>query len=220
LLREGDVEYVYFCHPHPLVRVRANPASLANLAEYEAYTCLKPGSRISDAQVDRDADGKIRYAWKTNTPIVGPVEQKKLVADKKLRSNEGLLQLADRETGKPVIAHHGSVCWNEFRKRWVMITVEIGGTTSHLGEVWYAEAETPLGPWAYAVKVVTHNKYSFYNPKQHAMLDQNGGRTIFFEGTYTHTFSGNTDQTPRYEYNQVMYRLDLDDARLNLPSEP
>jgi hypothetical protein len=220
LLREGDVEYVYFCHPYPLVRVRANPASLANLAEYEAYTCLKPDSRLSDAQVDRDADGKTRYAWKTNTPIVGPVEQKKLVADKKLRSNEGLLQLADRETGKPVIAHHGSVCWNEFRKRWVMITVEIGGTTSHLGEVWYAEAETPLGPWAYAVKVVTHNKYSFYNPKQHAMLDQNGGRTIFFEGTYTHTFSGNTDQTPRYEYNQVMYRLDLDDPRLNLPSEP
>ncbi|MBI3860545.1 MAG: hypothetical protein HY290_01470, partial [Planctomycetia bacterium] len=45
------------------------------------------------------------------------------------------------------------------------------------------------------------------------------GRQIFFEGTYTHTFSGNPHETtPRYEYNQVMYRLDLDDPRLFSPS--
>jgi hypothetical protein len=217
LRREDDIDYIYFCHPYPLVRVRANPASLKNLTEYEAYTCLKPDSTLADPQIDREPDGKVRYSWKANTPVVGPGEQKKLIADKHLRSNEGLLQLADRETGKPVVAHHGTVAWNEFRKRWVMITVEIGGSSSHLGEVWYAEADSPLGPWAYAVKIVSHNKYSFYNPKHHAMLDQNGGRTIFFEGTYTHTFSGNPEETtPRYEYNQIMYRLDLDDPRLNL----
>ena len=39
---------------------------------------------------------------------------------------------------------------------------------------------------------------------------------IFFEGTYTTTFSGNDDPTPRYDYNQVMYRLDLADP----PAEP
>ena len=49
------------------------------------------------------------------------------------------------------------------------------------------------------------------------MFDKEGGRTIFFEGTYTHTFSGNPDQTPRYDYNQIMYQLDLDDPRLALP---
>jgi hypothetical protein len=27
-------------------------------------------------------------------------------------------------------------------------------------------------------------------------------------------FSGNPDKTPRYDYNQVMYRLDLADPRL------
>ena len=97
-----------------------------------------------------------------------------------------------------------------------MIICEAGGT-SFLGEVWYAEADTPLGPWVYARKVVTHNKYSFYNPKQHPMFDQDGGRLIFFEGTYTHTFSGNDDATPRYDYNQIMYRLDLADPRLNFP---
>src|SRR5204863_5688120 len=106
--------------------------------------------------------------------------------------------------------------WNAYRRRWVLIAVEQGGS-SLLGEVRYAEADTPVGPWAYAVKVVTHDRYSFYNPKQHPMFDKEGGRVIFFEGTYTHTFSGNPDATPRYDYNQVMYRLDLGDARLALP---
>jgi hypothetical protein len=49
------------------------------------------------------------------------------------------------------------------------------------------------------------------------MFDKEGDRIIFFEGTYTHTFSGNPDQTPRYDYNQIMYQLDLSDPRLALP---
>ena len=57
----------------------------------------------------------------------------------------------------------------------------------------------------------------FYNPKQHPFYDQEGGRIIYFEGTYTNSFSGNPVQTPRYEYNQIMYRLDLSDPRLKLP---
>ena len=68
-------------------------------------------------------------------------------------------------------------------------------------------------PWRKATKIVTHDKYSFYNPKQHPYFS--AGRFLFLEGTYTHTFSGNTDQTPRYDYNQIMYRLNLDDQRLH-----
>ena len=49
------------------------------------------------------------------------------------------------------------------------------------------------------------------------MFDKDGGRVIFFEGTYTNMFSGNDDQTPRYNYNQIMYKLDLSDPRLRLP---
>ena len=37
---------------------------------------------------------------------------------------------------------------------------------------------------------------------------------IYFEGTYTREFSGNPVATPRYDYNQLMYRLDLADPRL------
>jgi hypothetical protein len=54
--------------------------------------------------------------------------------------------------------------------------------------------------------------------KMHPFFDQDGGRVIFFEGTYTNLFSGNAVQTPRYDYNQIMYRLRLDDARLSLPA--
>jgi hypothetical protein len=51
-------------------------------------------------------------------------------------------------------------------------------------------------------------------PSPHFVPDEEGGRVIFFEGTYTHSFSGNEHQTPRYDYNQVTYRLDLGDERL------
>jgi hypothetical protein len=94
-----------------------------------------------------------------------------------------------------------------------MIATQLGGT-SHLGEVWYAEASHFTGPWLRARKIVTHERYSFYNPVHHPFLDQANGRLIYFEGTYVNTFSGNPDTTPRYDYNQIMYRLDLSDPRL------
>ena len=109
-----------------------------------------------------------------------------------------------------VVLHRGSVRWNDHRRRWVLVAGQIGGKPSYLGEVWYAEARHPTGPFARAVKVVTHDRQSFYNPCHHAFLDREGGRLIHFEGTYTNDFSGNPVRTPRYNYNQVLYRLDLD----------
>src|SRR5260370_9411293 len=88
---------------------------------------------------------------------------------------------------------------------------------SRPGVVWFAEADTPAGPWAYARQVVSHGDYNFYNPTQHPFFDQDKGRLIYFEGTYSDFFSGARTQTPRYHYNQIMYRLALDDPRLHLP---
>jgi len=210
------VEYVYFANPFPLVRVPADVESLKDPASYESFTCLKEGGRLDDAQLDRAADGTLRYGWKMSTPPMGLDQQRKLIQAGRLTREEASPGLHDVATGKPVLAHRGTVYWNDYRRRWVMIATETFGT-SMLGEVWFAEADTLEGPWAYAQKIVTHDQYSFYNPKRHPMFDKEGGRVIFFEGTYTNMFSGNPDQTPRYNYNQVMYKLDLSDPRLVLP---
>jgi hypothetical protein len=174
---------------------------------------LKNGINIEQGQLDRDGEGRLRYAWRKHTAAIGPAEEAKLIKAGKIRPSEARWQLQDRKSGKTVLAHAGSAYWNAYRKRWIMIAVQSGGT-SFLGEVWYAESDAPTGPWNHAVKVVTHDRYSFYNPKQHPMFDKEGGRFIFFEGTFSHTFSGNADATPRYDYNQVLYKLDLADPRL------
>ncbi len=96
----------------------------------------------------------------------------------------------DVDSGKPVRLHRGSVNWNAYRQKWIMIAGEQGGT-SLLGEIWYAEAPAPDRALAPRKKIVTHDQYSFYNPVQHAFFDQDGGRVIYFEGTYTTSFSGN-----------------------------
>jgi hypothetical protein len=215
LHRVNGVEYIYFAHPYPLTRVRAEPRALRQPEEYEGFTCLKAGSTADNGEIDRDG-GRARWAWKKNTPPLSPQQVDRLIRAGRLKSEESTLLLRDADTGKAVAAHAGSVYWNDYRKRWVMIAVQAFGT-SFLGEVWYAEADTPVGPWVYSRKLLTHDRYSFYNPKQDAFFDKQGGRIIFFEGTYSHTFSGNSDATPRYDYNQIMYRLDLSDERLVLP---
>ncbi|HKA07123.1 MAG TPA: hypothetical protein VKD71_07680 [Gemmataceae bacterium] len=210
-------EHVYFAHPYPLTRVPATAESFADPSQYESFTCLKDGSRLDAPELDRDADGRLRFQWRKNTRAVGPAEQAKLIATGKMKAAESPFQLRDRDSGTSVPVHGASVYWNDYRTRWVMIGLEAFAKPSALGEVWYAEADEPTGPWRYAVKVVTHDRMSFYNPKQHPMFARDGGRVIYFEGTYTHDFSGNVDVTPRYEYNQVMYRLNLSDSRIALP---
>jgi hypothetical protein len=213
---DGSVEYLWFPHPFPLVRVQANTEAYLDLNQYVAWTPLKEGSSLEAPEIDRDASGEISYAWRRGTPALDQKHQDDLIKAGKMKPGEAWLHLQDVDTGKAVVAHAGSVYWNEYRRRWIMIRCEHFGTST-LGEIWYAEADTPLGAWVYARKIVTHEKYDFYNPKHHPFLDKEGGRVIYFEGTYVNTFSGNPEKTPRYDYNQIMYKLDLSDDRLALP---
>jgi hypothetical protein len=112
-----------------------------------------------------------------------------------------------------VAPHSGSIAWSAYRKRWVTVFVQAWGKPSAFGEVWYAEADAPLGPWGKPVKVLSHEDYTFYNPRIHPEFSK--GAALFFEGTYSKEFSGNRQPTPRYDYNQVLYRLDLDDPQIS-----
>jgi hypothetical protein len=196
--------------PSPNVRVPATLADVLDPTRYEALTCLKD-SPEGKPVVDRDGKGQVRWRWqKEREPLDSKGEQALLKAGT-LRPEEARFCPADREQPKTrVTLHSGSVRWNAYRKKWVMVACQIGGKASFLGEVWYAEADQPTGPFAQAVQVLSHDKQTFYNVCHHAFLDRDDGRTIHFEGTYTNDFSGNPYKTPRYNYNQVLYRLSLD----------
>jgi hypothetical protein len=99
------------------------------------------------------------------------------------------------------------VVWNAYRQRWILLLEDVG-------DVYYAEARHPEGPYGQAVKIIQHDEYNFYNVATHTFFNREGGRVIHLEGTYTDSFSGAKERTPRYNYNQIMYRLRLDDPRL------
>lgn len=122
--------------------------------------------------------------------------------------------------GKPVKPHSGSIAWNPWRKRWVTVFMEWFGKPSAFGELWYAEADAPTGPWGKAVKILSHDNYTFYNPRLHPEFTATNSPFLIFEGTYTQQFADHPQPTPRYDYNQILYRLDLDDPRLEPAREP
>lgn len=212
---ENGQEYVYFSLTYPNVRVRADWQHVTNISMWEAYTPLRENTRYDSANppLERDESGNVVFGWKRGADPLSYEMLEDLVQQGHMTRNELPFRLKDHETGEPVRLHRSSVHWNDFRQAWIMVGTESWGD-SLLGEVWFSEAPTPEGPWADAVKVATHDRgtngdYTFYNPTSHPFFDQAGGRFIYFEGSYTETFSGNPNKTPLYDYNQIMYRLDL-----------
>jgi hypothetical protein len=117
--------------------------------------------------------------------------------------------------GQEVKPHSGSIAWNAYRRRWVTVFMEKFGKPSAFGELWYAEAKLPNGPWGPAVKVLSHENYTFYNPVLHPEFTAEDSPVLLFEGTYTMQFADRPVPTARYDYNQILYRLDLDDPVLD-----
>lgn len=213
----GIGDQIYFCRPFPSVRVEADVSAIQNSERYEAFTCLKAGTRFDDQgqTVERDESGSVVWGWKRGTETLGARQMRLLVENGSVPRDEARLCLESSD--RLVFVDSGSVHWNDYRARWIMIAGELGGEESFLGDIWYAEAKELDGPWENARRIVTHDDYSFYNPAHHPFFDQDGGRVIFFEGTFSNTFSGTKTPTPRYDYNQIMYSLTLDDPRLELP---
>ena len=194
-------DFFYFAFPFCHTRVKATLKDVTSPASYEAL-------RFDEMAKD--------WKWQKELPPTSQKDESKLILDGKMKESQARYRLQDAASGKLIRIHNGSISWNAFRKRYVLIALQSGDKAdpSPLGEVWYAEADAPDGPWGKAVKVATHPRYSYYNPKHHAFLDAEGGRVIYFEGTYSLEFSGNPVAPARYDYNQLMYRLDLGDERL------
>ncbi len=222
----NEPSHFYFACPYPALRVKADWRSYLDLSAYEGFTCLKSGTGYKskdDAQLDRDSTGRLIWGWKRSTPPLAPQQQEELITAGLMKRQESPFRLEDPETDKPILLNSSSCFWNNYRQRYVMIGCQVLGATV-LGEIWYSEAISPEGPWVQARKIITHanrkgDAHDFYNPTQHPFFDEDGGRIIYLEGSYVNTFSGNPHPTPYYEYNQIMYRLDLADKRLRFGSE-
>jgi hypothetical protein len=199
--------YAYWSNP---VRFPATVADATDLAAYEVFSAFAAGDATTLAT---NADGTLAYAW---TKAAKPVTAAAVMAAH-VDADQGLDgHVTDITSGSGVQVANETAMWNEYRKRFSKIIQEQYGT-SFLGESWYSEGDTPLGPWVYARKVVTHDDgYTFYNPDVIPYFSEAGGRIIFFDATYTASYT-NLTPTPRYDYNEMMYRLDLDDPRLVIP---
>ncbi|MGI8908197.1 MAG: hypothetical protein ACR2IE_17125 [Candidatus Sumerlaeaceae bacterium] len=235
-LEENGTDWIYYADPFPCMRHAAAYESLTDIKSLEAFTCVKEDTRYTgkDDELDRDPQGKLRWGWKKYATPADASVMKKMIQNGHLGAEDAWFSVRDTDTTATVQPHSGSVYYNEFRKRWISIRSEVMSNASLLGEVWYFEGDTPLGPWVFGQKIVTHRlgqdkinqvnwgshkaeTYSFYNPMQHPEFDKEGGQIIYFEGTYTAGFTGNVVFTPGYNYNQIMYKLDLDDERLRVP---
>ncbi|MET3849727.1 hypothetical protein [Paenibacillus sp. OAE614] len=214
----GKGYWLFTEHRIPNLRVAASYDAITDYTQYESFTCLTPGAAYDGANtsLERDQNGKLVWGWKKNTPVLTQDQEKELIGFGLIKADDPrYYQLKDADTGEEVSLSQSSVEWNDYRQRYVMIGQQLFGKTSVLGEMWYAEADSPQGPWTTAKKIITHNNYTFYNPAQHKFFFKDGGRVIYFEATYTNTYTDHTP-TPRYNYNQVMYKLNLDDPRLGL----
>ncbi len=214
-LAHDDGEYVYFQNS---VRVLARESHIEDLERYESFTPLVPDG-AGGFRLDR-VNGGVRYAWRADTPTVGGHP-----AAAGLRAGERLFghlrtpdlarftvhrfpEAARRQTPE---AFFGSTAWNEHRGRFIRFM-----GTIFIVEMWYAEADTPLGPWVYLRKIVQQDMPSpanvLYLPRHHPYFDD--GSLVYVEGTFVGT---EKELSPRYSYNQLMFALDLDDSRLALP---
>jgi hypothetical protein len=197
-----------YVHYYDRLRIPATARGFMNAAAYEEYTPYGPGAT---GPLLRAGDGSLDYRWRAGARHVESAALKTagVPAEQDLDAH-----VVATDTGAGITLTASSFAWNAHRGRFVRVAQQLGGSSSLLGEIWHVEGDTPMGPWVHAAKIVTHQDYTFYNTFHHPELDR--GKYLYLEGTYTATYTG-AAPTPRYDYNQVMYRVDLDDPRLVMP---
>lgn len=223
-IKDNGVRYAYYGKN---VRVIADLAHASDVSQYEAFTCLSKDGKT----VRRDSSGQLLWGWVKGGKPVSYETSNNLVTQGLIRAEESTYRLVDIDTGRRFNAAQVAIAWNSYLNLWVNIIQEhMGDTTA--GEIWFSTARSPEGPWTNAKKVATHymnnqsyknNSNDLYNPVQHYELqgpEHGDGRYVYFSGTFVNTFSGNMWSTPLYNYNNLMYRLDVNETALQLPSPP
>jgi hypothetical protein len=151
---EGGTKWLLFGSPTPNVRVPATLKDVLDPARYEAFTCSKAVSKDTPVGPLVGADGKPVWRWQKELSPLGSKTERQWVKQEMIKPEHarfcpaaGALNAA--APADRVILHSGSVRWNGHRKRWLLVAGQVGGKPSLLGEVWYAEAIHPTGPFAH-----------------------------------------------------------------------
>ena len=216
--------FVYLACPTPLVRFPARAEAFQSFDLWESYTPLKEGETLAqtDPQLERDTDtGDLVYGWKLGTGALGPDDETSFIDRGLMTRAESMFWDAtvDAKTGATLTLSGGDIQWSDHRQRWVYISQR---NDDWEGEVWYAEAATLVGPYDRAVKVISHDddddtcehdlgSYTFYNVVQLPFAAE--GSAIYVSGTFdaaTDMENSARANVPRYDYNNILYRLDLD----------
>lgn len=198
-VKDDQGSFFYFANPFPVTRVAASYEALTNPSEYQA---LVRAPKTGDLH------------WQTANPPVTQADERSLIAAKQMKKEDARMQLQDSSGGGTVTVSSADVAWNAYRKRWVMIASGSAGLGGAGHALWYAESDKAEGPWKLAMKVADEAGTSLDDPSLHPFFDQDGGRWIYFEATVSASTGPSAMRVPRYEQNQMMFRLDLSEERL------
>lgn len=207
----SNATYVVMTNAYPYVRSLATLEALTNASQWEAFTCLLPGSTLESPKFDRDATtGRVRYSWKHDAPPVPENVQQLWEVLGMLKKGEGILNLTDAASGKRVTLHRSALRHSAARGSWVLVGED--ADLSHMGTIWVSEAAKPEGPFRVAHRIASHDEtgMNFYNPCVFPSLEalDSNPQHLYFSGTYVNSFTS-APKTPFYDYNNVLHRVDL-----------
>jgi len=111
-------------------------------------------------------------------------------------------QVEDHASHKPVPVLDSSIEWNPHHGCFIMVAASVDG------DIWFAESRQVEGPWKNAIRIISAEPGKCVKPVQHPFMNQDSGRIIWFETALLDASS------PRYDGNELMHRLDLNDPRL------
>src|SRR5205823_4442517 len=103
-VKVDGVDYFYFALPYPPMRVRATWKDVINP---DAYECFAPTN-----------DGTPPFTWRRNAQVLTLPEQMKRIKAGTMKQEDAWWQCRDVESGKIVVSGGGSVCWNDFKKKY------------------------------------------------------------------------------------------------------
>ena len=199
------IDYLCFGNPFPISRVPATLDAVRDRLAYESFTCREEMPEANPTQMQlqnakplRDASGLLVWRW-AKAPPVTQQDERRWVKNGQMKIEEAKFLPRDADADADADAtdrigevHAGTIHFNAFRNRWIMIANEQAwdkNSPSFLGEVFYSESDSPQGPFVRTVRIATHPGQSFYNPCHHPFFDPEEGRLIYFEGTYCNTFT-------------------------------